>query len=203
MKYWKFVCKNDTEAECFQRMLFGDSEKMRETVERVKEGDICFLYNLDTDVLFGPFKARDDGRMDIEREAWDGRFRAQVRVEWDSITMIVNASKDFSFLSRGRAVEELTEEEGRKILERIEAIKPPKVSLPPDLKEAIQRLDGEIHRIAHRIEEIGISTRMHPADREVELDRLKGEFYSKMKEFVWAVRKLDKQTGILELPSNK
>jgi hypothetical protein len=141
--------------------------------------------------------------MDIEREAWDGRFRAQVRVEWDSITMIVNASKDFSFLSRGRAVEGLTEEEGRKILERIEAIKPPKVSLPPDLKEAIQRLDGEIHRIAHRIEEIGISTRMHPADREVELDRLKGEFYSKMKEFVWAVRKLDKQTGILELPSNK
>jgi hypothetical protein len=203
MRYWKFVCKNDTEAECFQRMLFGDGEKMRETVERVKKGDICFLYNLDTDVLFGPFKARSDGGMDIEREAWDGRFRAQVRVGCDSITIIVNASKDFSFLPRRRAVEELTEEEGRKILERVEAIKPPKVSLPPDLKEAIQRLDEEIHRIAHRIEEIGISTRMHPADREVELDRLKGEFYSKMKEFVWAVRRLDKQTGILELPSNK
>jgi predicted nucleic acid-binding Zn-ribbon protein len=71
------------------------------------------------------------------------------------------------------------------------------------LKEQIQRLDEEIHSIAHRIEEIRTSTRMHPADREVELDRLKGEFYSKMKEFVWTVRKLDKQTRILDLPSNR
>ena len=44
---------------------------------------------------------------------------------------------------------------------------------------------------------------MHPADREVEIDRLKGELYSKTKDFVWKIRLLDKQTRILDLPSNR
>lgn len=85
---------------------------------------------------------------------------------------------------------------------KFEAIKFATISLPPDLKEHIQKLDWDIYLIAHRIEEI-MTSNIHMADREVELDRLKGEFYSKMKEFVWAIRKLDKQYRILDLPSNR
>ena len=198
MKYWKFVCKNDTEAECFQRMLFGDSAKMWESVERVKEGDICFLYNLDTDTLFGPFEARSSGQMNIEPEAWGGRFPAQVRVGCGAIAVLTNASKELGFLQK--VTLELSEEQGKKILERLEVARP---TILTNLKEEIQRLDEEIHLLAHRIEEVRSSTKMHPADREVEIDRLKGELYSKMKDFVWKIRLLDKQTRILDLPSNK
>jgi formate-dependent nitrite reductase cytochrome c552 subunit len=73
---------------------------------------------------------------------------------------------------------------------------------PENLKKEVQKLDREIHGIAHRIEEVTMTDK-HPADRQVELDRFKGEFYSKMKDFVWAVRRWDKATGYLELPSNR
>jgi len=72
-----------------------------------------------------------------------------------------------------------------------------------NLKREIQKLDEEIHSIAHRIEEATMTSKGHPADRQVDLERLKGEFCSKMRDFVWAVRRWDKVTGYLELPSNK
>jgi hypothetical protein len=180
-------------------MLFGDSTKMREIVERVKEGDICFLYNLDTDTLFGPFEARSSGQMSIEPEAWGGHFPAQVKVGCGAIAVLTNASKELGFLKGGPPLE-LSEEQGKKILERLEVVRP---TIPINLKEQKQRLDEEIHLLAHRIEEVRFSTKMHPADREVEIDRLKGELYSKMKDFVWKIRLLDKQTRILDLPSNR
>jgi hypothetical protein len=198
MRYWKFVCKKDTEAECFQRMLFGDVYKNWEKVEKVQEGDICFLYNLDTDTLFGPFEARSKGQLNIEPEAWGGRFPAQVKVDCKTITVFANASNEFDFLKDVTLV--LTEEQGRRILEKIEIIKP---TIPSNIKEEIQRLDEEIHKLAHRIEEVKLSIDMHPADKEVEIDKLKGQFYSKMKDFVWKIRLLDKQTRILDLPSNQ
>lgn len=198
MRYWKFICKKDTEAECFQRMLFGDTSRLRDAVESVREGDICFLYNIETDTLFGPFNARSNGRMSIEPEAWGGRYPAQVTVGCNTIMVFTNASRDFSFLRE--KVLELTDEEGKKILKKAEAIK---TTVPSDLREQLQRLDEGIHSIAHRIEEVRFSTRMHPADREVEIDRLKGEFYSKMKDFVWKVRMIDKRIRILDLPSNR
>ncbi|MEM2352230.1 MAG: hypothetical protein QXT26_07465 [Thermoproteota archaeon] len=40
-----------------------------------------------------------------------------------------------------------------------------------------------------------------PANRELEM--VKGELLAKMKDFVWAVRKLDKAMRILDLPSNR
>jgi len=200
-RYWKFICTKDTEAECFQRSLFGDTKKWLETVEKVKKGDTLFLYNVETDVLFGPFKAESDGGTEIVSEAWGGRFLAQVKVSWDTIAVLVNASKEFAFLRKKKL--ELSEVEGRKILGKIKAIK---FELPPNLErevQELQKLDEEIHSLAHRIEEVKTSTKWHPADREVELDRLKGEFYLKMKEFVWAVRRLDKHAKILNLPSNR
>jgi hypothetical protein len=109
MRYWKFICKNDTEAECFKRRLLGD-RKHSEEVKKVDVGDTCFLYNIETDVLYGPFKAKSRGELNIEPEAWSGRFPAQVKVDWEVIAKIVDASKEFSFLREDRLW--LTEEEG-------------------------------------------------------------------------------------------
>ncbi len=197
--YWKFICKKETEAECFQRRLFGDTERMWESVKEVKKGDTLFLYNIETDVLFGPFTASCDGGYNVEPEAWGGRFPAQVRVNWNVIGVITKASEELSFLREKRF--RLKEEEAMQVLQKL--IVKQIEAIPPSLREGLQRLDEEIHSIAHRIEEVITSSKLHPADREVELDRLKGEFISKMRDFVWAVRRLDKYTKILDLPSNR
>ena len=98
MRCWKFVCSKNTEAECFQRRLFGDTINYWDEIKNVRRGDALFLYNIETDVLFGPFRASSDGQLNIERSAWEGRFPAQVRVEWSLISVITGASSRFPFL---------------------------------------------------------------------------------------------------------
>ena len=71
--YWRFVCKLETEGECFLRRLFGDVESYAKE-KQVKKGDILFLHNIDTDILYGPFTAESDAGL-IEADAWDGRFQ--------------------------------------------------------------------------------------------------------------------------------
>ena len=78
------VCRNDTERECFDRMLFGSVMRYWDSVEEVQKGDVGFLLNLDTDVLYGVFRAESDGTKNIIPEAWGSRFPAQVRVSWET-----------------------------------------------------------------------------------------------------------------------
>lgn len=76
------VCGRGTQEECFERMLFGSKRGYAERVLSVKKGDIGFLYNIDTHVLFGVFEAVSDGTIGIEPDAWGGSFPAQVRIDW-------------------------------------------------------------------------------------------------------------------------
>lgn len=195
--YWKFICTNKTEAECFQRALFGDTMKFWDEIKNVKRGDTLFLYNVQTDVLFGPFTAESDGKLNIEPDAWGGGFPAQVRVGWKAISVVRNVHERFPFLKEVSI--KLSEEQGGELLR---ALGSERIEIPAQLKSEIQQLDMDIHTLAHRMEE-AMRGRAHPADREIDLDRVKGEFVAKMRDFVWAVRRLDRHTGILELPSNK
>jgi DNA modification methylase len=76
-----FVCTNKTEHECFQRMLFGTSKLYASDVLAVKSGDILFLLNVNSNLLYGIFRARSDGRQNIVPEAWKGKYPYQVEVE--------------------------------------------------------------------------------------------------------------------------
>jgi len=75
-----FLCNNWTERECLDSKLFGSPKSERNRVSQVKEGDILFLLNYQTNRLHGVFEAVSDGKMDIYPYAFDGRFPAQVRV---------------------------------------------------------------------------------------------------------------------------
>jgi len=77
------VCRDDTERECFDRMLFGSVMRYWDGVKQVQKGDVGFLLNLDTDVLYGVFRAESDGTMNIVPEAWGSRFPSQVKVSWE------------------------------------------------------------------------------------------------------------------------
>lgn len=76
-----FACTNKSESECLERLLFATEKFYGPVVIRIREGDILFLNNINTDVLHGVFKAVSDGGLDIEEGAFNGRYRYQVKVE--------------------------------------------------------------------------------------------------------------------------
>ena len=80
-KCFIMLCNKRTEAECLARGLFGDMASRIDYYREVKPGDLGFLLNVGTDELIGPFRACSQAQLDIEEEAWFGKFRAQIRVE--------------------------------------------------------------------------------------------------------------------------
>jgi hypothetical protein len=51
-----FACTKDTEDECFKRMIFATEKTYGPIVIRIRKGDLLFLNNLDTDVIYGVFR---------------------------------------------------------------------------------------------------------------------------------------------------
>lgn len=89
-----FACTNKSEKECFERLLFGANKIYAPVAMRVKKGDFLFLLNLDTDVLYGVFKASSDAQMNIQKDAWNGKYPYQVKVKpVGNIVSIKNAKK--------------------------------------------------------------------------------------------------------------
>lgn len=80
-KCFIMLCNNRTEQECIGRSLFGDRRHRLDYIKEIRPGDIGFLLNTRTNELVGAFKARSEAQLDIEQDAWQGEFRAQVRVE--------------------------------------------------------------------------------------------------------------------------
>lgn len=92
-----FACTNKSEQECFDRMLFATSHVYGENVLKIKRGDLLFLFNLDTDTLYGTFLARSNGAKDIVPEAWKGRYPYQVQVSHNGkVHSLVGAKKVLS-----------------------------------------------------------------------------------------------------------
>ena len=75
------LCTTLTEQECLDRNLFGDMARRLEYLDEIKPGDIGFLLNIYKDELIGIFRACCEAQLNIEPDAWDGKFAAQVRVE--------------------------------------------------------------------------------------------------------------------------
>jgi DNA modification methylase len=76
-----FACTNRSEAECFERLLFGTDRVYASIVIRIRKGDLLFLNNLDTDTLYGLFRAISNGDLSIQPYAWNGKYPYQVKVE--------------------------------------------------------------------------------------------------------------------------
>jgi len=78
-----YLCSNATEDECLQRMLFGGTEKYKSEVSLAQIGDPLFLYNYISKRLHGKFKAVSENQLNIEPDAWLGKFPWQIRVAWE------------------------------------------------------------------------------------------------------------------------
>jgi DNA modification methylase len=93
-----FACTDKSESECLDRLLFATGKIYGPVVIRIRRGDILFLNNIDTDVLYGAFKAVSDGGLDIEEGTFNGRYRYQVKVE--PLGGVVRVEKAKRVLSR-------------------------------------------------------------------------------------------------------
>lgn len=88
------MCTNKSENECFRRLLFGTNKLYAPAAIRVRKRNFLFLLNLDSDMLYGVFRAASDGKMNVEPEAWGGRYPYQVKVEpVGKIIPVENAKK--------------------------------------------------------------------------------------------------------------
>jgi DNA modification methylase len=74
-------CTNSTEKECFTHLLFGSKKVYAPGIMRVKKGFVLFLLNLDSDRLYGVFRATSDASYSIERTVWGGKYPYQVKIE--------------------------------------------------------------------------------------------------------------------------
>ena len=88
-----FASTESTEGECFDRMLFATDRTYAPVVIRIREGDLLFLNNIDTDTLHGVFRAVSDGDFNIQSDAWNGRYPYQVRVEGLGERIALGAAK--------------------------------------------------------------------------------------------------------------
>ena len=86
------ACTSKSEQECFDRMLFATNKLYGDNVLRIKRGDLLFLLNLDTDTLYGTFRAKTDGGKDLDPEAWKGRYPYQVRVQKNGKVNSINGA---------------------------------------------------------------------------------------------------------------
>lgn len=80
-RFFIMVCRNDTEGECIKRNLFGTTPPGGQMLRALQIGDTGFLLNIEAGVLHGIFEAESQPQMNIEPDAWQGRFPVQVRVK--------------------------------------------------------------------------------------------------------------------------
>lgn len=102
-KSFIFACTNSSQDECFERLLFGSNKVYGASAIRVKKSDFLFLWNLDTNLLYGVFRASRDAKINIVPEAWGGNYPYQVKVEpLGKIYPLKDAKKLVTNLNIGR-----------------------------------------------------------------------------------------------------
>jgi development and cell death domain-containing protein len=95
-----FACTAKSQQECFDRMLFSTNKVYEDKALAVKKGDRLLLLNVDSDILYGMFRAKSDGKKNIVPEAWGGKYPYQIEVEkTGEITAIEKAGKVLSRLN--------------------------------------------------------------------------------------------------------
>jgi len=113
-----FACTNKSEREMLNNLIFATNKTYAHKVFAVKEGDFVFLYNLDTDVLWGTFIAKSEGIYDPSLSLMGGKYPYYVKVEpIGQLKSVGNLKKTLAKL--GTSWRDIFTEKGIKVLNLI------------------------------------------------------------------------------------
>uniref|UniRef100_A0A0D6R993 DCD domain-containing protein n=1 Tax=Araucaria cunninghamii TaxID=56994 RepID=A0A0D6R993_ARACU len=77
-----FMCNSKTKQDCFRYHVFGLPKNQKDVVEKVSKGMKLFLYDFELRLMYGIYKAKGRGGLDLEPNAFrstERPFPAQVR----------------------------------------------------------------------------------------------------------------------------
>ncbi|MEM4308905.1 MAG: DNA methyltransferase [Thermoplasmata archaeon] len=158
-----FFCTNKSEEECFSRMLFGTEKQYGPVVIRIRKDDLLFLVNIDTDSLYGVFKAASDGGFKLLPEAWGGKYPYHVKIE--QVGKIIKL-KDANKILKNFEIRRNTPLFGKKLLKFLDLF----ASKSP-LLEDIESWDAQTTKLILR-ERSRVKERMDIQDIEDEIPLL-------------------------------
>ena len=92
-----FACTASTEAECVNKLLFATEIVYGPIAIRIREDDLLFLNNIDTNELYGVFKAVSNGVYDSHSHAFGGKYPYQVKVELLGDMIKLNNAKNLLY----------------------------------------------------------------------------------------------------------
>jgi len=148
-----FACTKETEAECLSRLLFGTDRVYGPIVIRIRKGDLIFLNNIDTNVLYGVFKAASDGGFNIQPEAFGGHYPYQVKVRILGQLVKINGADE---ILKKFELKRNTPLLGRKLLEFLDLFIPQPTLLHSENSvdsETVKLIMQEKEKIKKRIDE--------------------------------------------------
>ncbi|KAJ8606103.1 hypothetical protein CTAYLR_010559 [Chrysophaeum taylorii] len=94
---WIFVCNAKQEQEILSKRIFALREQRLSVLRcRIKDQTSLFVYNCESRMVLGVFKRRGEANLDIVPDAFNGKFRAQVRFYVHGSLLTCSARRDYN-----------------------------------------------------------------------------------------------------------
>lgn len=102
-----FFCNKASQQQCLSNRRYTCEDKDKPG-EKIKEGSVIFLYNIDDKTLLGPFTALTEGAEQLDAGAWaedvDPHIPSEdLKVTWEELHVIQDTPAQLPFLSKAKS----------------------------------------------------------------------------------------------------